>query len=186
MGKFTYKFKKVIVFLGGKLYKFAYEFKLRLNHCYYHAILNGIEKKLIISGRLYCLYPQKLKIGKHCCFNDGVIMHCGGGIVMGNNVTISTDAKIITRSYDTSNWIEQCWVNEPDKKHIAEEIYLGDHTWVGASAIILPGVRITGKGVIIAGGSVVTKSCEEDYVVLGGNPAKVIKRFSSQQIIDNN
>lgn len=178
MAKLSYLLKKSIVTIGGEVYKLAHELQLRLNHCYYHAALKGFENKLIIDGRLYLKYPQNVKIGRHCCFNDGVIMHAGGGIVMGDNVTISTDAKLITRSYDTSNWIQQCKVNEPDKKHIAKEIYLGDHTWVGASSIVLPGVKLTGKGIIVAAGAVVTKSFDEDYVVLGGSPARIIKRFN--------
>lgn len=44
----------------------------------------------------------------------------------------------------------------------------------GAKVIILPGVKI-GNGCIIGAGAVVTKSFE-DYCVIGGNPAKLLKK----------
>lgn len=42
----------------------------------------------------------------------------------------------------------------------------------------MPGVSITGKYVVIAAGSVVTKDINDDYSVYGGCPAKLIKRFN--------
>lgn len=46
--------------------------------------------------------------------------------------------------------------------------------WFGARCIILPGCKEIGKGVIIGAGAVVTKDIP-DYVVVGGNPARVLK-----------
>jgi len=46
--------------------------------------------------------------------------------------------------------------------------------WIGARAIIMPGVHI-GRGAIVAAGAVVTKDIEP-YDVVGGNPAKLIKK----------
>ena len=48
------------------------------------------------------------------------------------------------------------------------------NVWIGARAIILPGCKRIGKGVIIGAGSVVTKDFP-DYAIVGGNPARVIK-----------
>ena len=50
---------------------------------------------------------------------------------------------------------------------------LGDGSWIGARAMILPGVQI-GDGVVIGAGAVVVRDVE-DYAVVVGNPAKVIK-----------
>jgi len=60
-------------------------------------------------------------------------------------------------------------------REYAKPITVGNNVWIGGSAIINPGVTI-GDNVVVASGSVVTKDIE-DNVVVGGNPAKVIKRI---------
>ena len=57
------------------------------------------------------------------------------------------------------------------------KVNIGDRVFIGAAAIILPGVKI-GNDVIVGAGSVVTKDIPEG-VVVAGNPAKVICTLSS-------
>jgi len=58
---------------------------------------------------------------------------------------------------------------------------VGNDVWIGFGATIMPGVKI-GDGAIIATKSVVTKDVEP-YAIVGGNPAKTIrKRFSEEKI----
>jgi maltose O-acetyltransferase len=59
-------------------------------------------------------------------------------------------------------------------KEYAKPITFGNNVWIGGSAIVNPGVRV-GNNVVIASGAVVTKAVP-DNVVIGGNPAKVIKQ----------
>lgn len=54
-------------------------------------------------------------------------------------------------------------------------VHIGDNVWIGGRAIINPGVRI-GHNVVIGSGAVVTKDVP-DHVVVGGNPARVIKEI---------
>ena len=54
------------------------------------------------------------------------------------------------------------------------EIIINDDVWIGSNAVILPNCTI-GKGAIIAAGAVVTKNVDS-YTVVGGVPAKLIKR----------
>ena len=54
-------------------------------------------------------------------------------------------------------------------------ITIGDNCWIGGGAIINPGVSL-GNNVVVASGSVVTKSFG-DNVIIGGNPAKIIKEL---------
>ncbi|KJR97818.1 MAG: hypothetical protein VR65_22625 [Desulfobulbaceae bacterium BRH_c16a] len=65
------------------------------------------------------------------------------------------------------------------KKTIVKE-----DVWIGHGAIILGGVEI-GKGSVIAAGAVVTKNVEP-YCLVGGNPAKIIRRrFNELEIIEH-
>jgi virginiamycin A acetyltransferase len=58
---------------------------------------------------------------------------------------------------------------------------IGNDVWIAYNITIMPGVHV-GDGAIIASGAMVTKDVEP-YSVVGGNPAKEIrKRFTNQQI----
>ena len=54
-------------------------------------------------------------------------------------------------------------------------ITVGDHAWIGAGAIILPGVTI-GAGAVVAAGSIVTRDVEPRTVV-AGNPARFLRNI---------
>jgi acetyltransferase-like isoleucine patch superfamily enzyme len=56
--------------------------------------------------------------------------------------------------------------------YVRAPVEIGEYTFVGAGAIILPGVKI-GKGSLVAAGSVVNKSFP-DFAIVSGNPARVI------------
>ncbi|WP_246943691.1 maltose acetyltransferase domain-containing protein [Bacillus pinisoli] len=60
-------------------------------------------------------------------------------------------------------------------KELAKPITFGNNVWIGGSAVINPGVTV-GNNVVIASGAVVTKDVP-DNVVVGGNPARIIKQI---------
>jgi len=62
------------------------------------------------------------------------------------------------------------------------DIIIEDDVWIGSNSVILSGVKI-GRGSIIGAGSVVTKNIPA-YSIAVGNPAKVIKKRFSEQIIN--
>ncbi len=100
-------------------------------------------------------------------------------------MTISTGAMLLSRSYDTTNWIQECQKSECDMSHTENGIFLGNHTWVAAGAIVLPGTKIIGEGVIIAAGAVLSGEIKEDYVLVAGVPAKIIKQFDENTYVNN-
>ncbi len=62
------------------------------------------------------------------------------------------------------------------------DIVIGNDVWIGRESVIMPGVKI-GDGAIIAAYSIVTKDVEP-YSVVGGNPAKFIKKRFNDELID--
>ena len=61
------------------------------------------------------------------------------------------------------------------------EVIIGNDVWIGSHVLLMPGIKI-GDGAIVAAGSVVTKDVEP-YNIVGGSPAKLIKkRFNDNQI----
>lgn len=64
----------------------------------------------------------------------------------------------------------------------SHRVYIGHDVWIGHGAIVLPG-RSVGTGAVIAAGAVVTKDVAA-YTIVGGNPARPIRRRFSEDIAD--
>lgn len=64
----------------------------------------------------------------------------------------------------------------------SHRVHIGHDVWIGHGAIVLPG-RSAGTGAVIAAGAVVTKDVPA-YTIVGGNPARPIKRRFSEDIAD--
>lgn len=139
--------------------------------------LNARDKNLMIFGKVIIKDTANIRIGNNCRFNDYVFLHGGGGLVIDDDVTISAFSKILTLSYNTDDWES----NYKSKEHIGKKVYIGPGAWIGADCTILPGVELNGKGIIVAAGSVVNKSFNEDFILIGGNPAKILKRYSQER-----
>jgi maltose O-acetyltransferase len=106
-----------------------------------------------------------MKIGDNCSIQPGVIFdysHCWL-ISIGNNVIIAPQVYILAHDASTKSVTGYTKIGC---------VTIEDDVFIGARAVIMPGV-ILGKGSIIAAGSVVTKSVAEGCIV-GGNPAKEI------------
>lgn len=86
-------------------------------------------------------------------------------ISIGDNVTISTEVKILTHDASIGTLCGREKVSD-----ICGEISIGDNTFIGAGAIIMYGTTI-GNKCVVAAGAVVTKSIP-DGEVWGGNPAR--------------
>jgi phosphonate metabolism protein (transferase hexapeptide repeat family) len=64
----------------------------------------------------------------------------------------------------------------------SHHVDIGHDVWIGHGAIVLPG-RSIGTGAVIAGGAVVTKDVAA-YTIVGGNPARVIRRRFAESVAD--
>lgn len=104
-----------------------------------------------------------IKVGENCViWTRDIDINHGFLITIGNNVTIS-NAKILAHDGSTKRALGYSRVGR---------VTIGDNVFVGAGAIILPGVNI-GNNVIIGAGAVIAKDIPQDSVVVG-NPAKII------------
>lgn len=94
------------------------------------------------------------------------------GVTIGSDVMMGADVKIFTVNHKTDR------TDIPMRCQGSTEVSaltIEDDVWIGDSVIITPGCCHIGKGSILAAGAVVTKDVEP-YAVVGGNPAKVIKK----------
>jgi len=122
-----------------------------------------IEEGVVIRG---C---KLLKLGRRVNFARGVWINARGGVVMGNDVMIGPGARVISNGHEMAS-TERPMI---DQGLYSRPIKIGDDVWIGANAIVLPGVEI-GSHSVVAAGSIVTKDVPS-YVVVAGAPARVVK-----------
>jgi maltose O-acetyltransferase len=91
-------------------------------------------------------------------------------VTIGEDVMMGPDVAIYALNHAFDDLTRPMLVQGHDS---ADPVKVGDDVWIGARAIILPGVEI-GKGCIVGAGAVVTRSVP-DYSVVAGNPAVVIR-----------
>jgi acetyltransferase-like isoleucine patch superfamily enzyme len=121
--------------------------------------------------------PSRLVIGDYTAVNEfNNIRAAGGEIHIGKHCLISQFVSIVATNHtiDTTDLIARAsW----DTTRACVEI--GDDVWIGAHAIVLPGVRV-GQGAVIAAGAVVTHDVPP-YAVVAGVPARV-QRFRAGHV----
>jgi len=129
--------------------------------------------------RAYLKYILKIKIGKKsfihigCRFGGPIIIgdntvvgrNCVflGNVIIKNNVSITAETYVFTSSH---------LANSPTFECFYKSVVIEDYAWIGARAMILPGVQI-GRGAILGANSTATKNIPE-YSIYAGIPAKKI------------
>ena len=96
-------------------------------------------------------------------------------ITIGNNVVISEDVIFLTHDYSVVNASEK-YLHNPSGFPWVGEIEIGDNTFIGIRAIILPGTCV-GKNCIVGAGAVIKGNIPDDSIVIG-NPARVVASTS--------
>lgn len=124
-----------------------------------------IGKGVRFQGGTAVWQPWRIRIGANSWIDGDAKLYSVDDIRIGHDVVISEGAFICTASHDLSSKTFAL-TNAP--------IEIGDYAWICAHAVVLPGVKV-GEGAVVAAGAVVTKDVEP-WTVVGGNPAKVIKK----------
>ena len=128
-----------------------------------------IGKGTFVMKRVYIMTPQQLTIGQYSHINRGCLLDARGGIIIGNNVSVSHNVSIMSGSHDYHS-----------KKFRGRflPIKIEDYVWIGNNAVILQNVTI-GKGAVVCAGAVVTRDVEP-YSVVAGIPARKIKERNKE------
>lgn len=136
-----------------------------------------VKRKSKICGDKVLIFPgcilhwiENMEFGENISIHDFCYLDAVGGLRIGNNVRIAHNCSLITgqHRYDVPNKT----IYESGYKF--SKISLGNDIWIGTGAVILPGAEI-GDGVVIGANSVVNNNIESHSVV-GGIPARKIKR----------
>lgn len=135
------------------------------------------EGELCIEQPFYCSYGYNITIGKNFYSDVNLTILDKNKVYIGHNVIFGPDVHIYTSSHP---------YNETQRMkgiEYAQPITIYDNVFIGGHVTILPGVKIN-QGAIIGAGSVVTHDIPP-YVIAAGNPCKVIRSITKEDVHKN-
>lgn len=132
----------------------------------------GNQGAWFVSPNIY--KKPVLKIGSNTALNYRTVISAEQKVVIGDNCLIAEETKIFDNN---SHGID--YRHRKMTKDDISPVIIGDHVWIGMNSIILKGVHV-GDGAVVAAGSVVTKDVPA-MTVVGGNPAKIIKKINNRR-----
>jgi len=112
-------------------------------------------------------------VGTNPGLNHGCYIQGSGKLYFGDYCIFGPNVGIMSGNHDIHD----------NRKYSSDlTTRIGNYCWLGMNAIILPGVEL-GDFTIVAAGAVVTKPFPGGYCVIGGNPAKLIKKLEPQKCV---
>jgi len=130
-----------------------------------------VGRGVLLKPRVTIKFPWKLCIGDHVWIGEGAWIDNLAEVRIGSHVCLSQGAMLLTGNHDHSS---------PTFDLITRPIRLEDGAWVGAQALVCPGVTV-GACAVLTAGSVATADLET-YGVYQGNPAAFKRRRVLQPI----
>jgi len=103
-------------------------------------------------------HPEGLRLGNDIAIGEFSHIRASGGVTIGNRVLLASHVVVTSRTHPLA----------PPRFGVTEDrpIVIEDDVWIGAGAIVLPGVTV-GRGSVVAAGAVVTRSVPPMTVVVG-------------------
>ena len=119
-------------------------------------------------------FHKKLVIGSHTFVNARCLFDLSDRVVIGQRVSIGPQVMLLTSTHEISESYRRAGALK------LSPIRIGDGVWLGARAMVLPGV-IVGDGAIVAAGAVVTKDVPPNTLV-AGVPARAIRHLEHDEL----
>ena len=136
----------------------------------------GDHSKIAGDVRIFGSPEHILEIGKGCYFGLNCIVEgFNSRVKIGDYVSFAQNVNLMTGSGPNASKVFQKLF-----PIIKGEVTIGDHAWIGASAVIMPGVSL-GRFCIVGANSFVNKSFD-DYSIIGGSPAQLIRKLTKEEI----
>lgn len=157
-----------VVRLAGVLARLADEQKL----ADLRASLGRCGENVVLRLPLHIEAPAKVTIGDDASLNPFTHIWGHGGVEIGNRTMIASHVAIISLTHDPDS----------PRMHtslVAGPVHIADDVWIGAHAVILPGVTI-GRHAVVAAGAVVRNDVPA-YAVVAGVPAIVVRAKDSSE-----
>jgi acetyltransferase-like isoleucine patch superfamily enzyme len=134
------------------------------------SILIGDNVKIDDGVRLVAANDAKITIGSFSSIGKGTIVNAGKDVKIGHKNLISGYCYIQSSSHSFKKDIPII-----EQAHSSKEIIIEDDVWLGAHAVILPGVKLS-KGSIIGANSVINKNTDSNEIYAGSPAVKIGER----------
>lgn len=146
-------------------------FGILLRYCLLKTLAKSVGENVFIGTNIEWKGLENLRIGDNVSIHKDCYIDASGGLEIGKDVSIAHNTSIITSNHTWEN------ADLPIKYNPVKQnrIVISNDVWIGCQSVILAGVTIHSR-VVVAAGSVVTKTVEKNTVV-GGIPAKEIKKI---------
>ncbi len=132
-------------------------------------LIGRFGDNLYIEPPFYCDYGKNIELGDNVYMNFNCIFLDVCKIKIGNNVLFGPNVSVLTATHP---------VNAQERisnLELGKPIGIGNNCWIGAGAMILPGVTI-GDNTTIGAGSIVNKDIPSNVLAVG-NPCKIVKKI---------
>ncbi len=117
----------------------------------------------------YTAFGKTTRVGKEVFVNFGCTFLDQGGITVEDGVFVGPGAKILTEGHPEQPALRHTLLTKP--------VTLRRKAWIGAGAVILPGVTV-GRNAVVAAGAVVTRDVPDNSIV-AGVPARILRNINT-------
>lgn len=143
----------------GRFLRLGSSIPMALRYAWWKSRLAKLGEDTAIRRFVVIHSPSRVEIGSRCSVAEFAHLWGGAGISIGDDVLIASHAIITSLTHDPkAPLFRDSLVRAP--------VVIGDNVWIGAGAIILPGIAV-GSGSIVGAGAVVDRDVPAGAIVVG-------------------
>lgn len=158
--------------LNNQLEKLYFR-RLKLRSYLQRSLFKKCGNNLIMHSPVWIKGKSAIELGDNVGISAFVHIWGHGGVIIGDRTMIGSNSTIISIDHDYKK-------HPISSTQIFKPVIIGSDVWIGASAIIMPGIKI-GNGAVIGAGSIVTKDVSAQTIV-AGNPARLMKNREEHEL----
>ncbi len=132
------------------------------------SLLGSVGERVSLRSPFFCDYGYNIHLGDDVFVNFNCVLLDVMSISIGNGTQIGPSVQILAADHPRDEALRRSGLEN------GKPVTIGSNVWLGAGAILLPGITV-GDDAIVGAGSVVTRDVAAGTTVVG-NPARVVKR----------